>query len=319
MPLHIGFIGAGSAALRHSEILSRIEDVQITAYSDSNFHLATAMAQKFGAQAFSSSERMFRAMKFDAIYICLPASAHGAPENLAIKNGCSLFIEPPIASHIRTATAISNSIRRSGTVVCVGSAWRYSDVLERAKKLLRTRPTAPISLVSGAWRSENDTDDALWLEAWPLFDLMRLLVGEPKRLIGASPNSAHKNAGGLLVENKNGVLTHIGAHRSPLKNDNESAEKAQIEIIRTDTELHLQFERNAFDLGALSLEKREHLEITKLGPDKCLDTLQNLAFLRAISEGKRTEIRCNYSEAIKTLKFALSAERAMSSAKFLEV
>jgi predicted dehydrogenase len=323
MALQIGFIGAGSVARRHSAILRDMADVQITAFCDANSAKASALATRFGARAFTSPERMFRSLKFDAIYICVPATAHGVPENLAVKNGCALFIEPPIAAHIRTATAISNNIRKNGALVCVGSAWRYSDNIDRAKKLLRPHRALSFSLISGQWSSEISTQEengSIWLEAWPLFDQLRFLTGESKRLIGIE--NSEKMAGSLLIENKAGVSANISALRKitgSQKQDVEFSESSYLKIIRDDGELNLNFSRCIHNLGSLILQWRSEEETLQFDSGQRLDYLQNLAFLRAVTQGKRTEIRSNYSEAIKTLKLALAAQRSMGSTKFLEI
>jgi len=126
--------------------------------------------------------------------------------------------------------------------------------------------------------------------------------------------------GGLLIENKVGPFSSVGAFRNQIQTSKpEANEKAQIHIIRDGEELKLNFARNAFNGGALSMEWQAGSEMLQIESGQRLDKLQNLAFLRAVTEGKRTEIRCTYSEAIKTLKFALAAGRATGSAKFLDI
>ncbi len=83
------------------------------------------MAELFGATPYSSLPRMLGRENLDALYICTPPHAHGAYEIAAIKAGCALFIEPPVANNLRTAQSVLSALGKSGGLCSVGHFWRY--------------------------------------------------------------------------------------------------------------------------------------------------------------------------------------------------
>ena len=74
-----------------------------------------------------------------------------------------------------------------------------------------------------------------------------------------------------------------------------------------------------YNLSEGILETRRGVETSTLrGNDDAL-LAQNAAFLRAVENGKRTEIRATYSDAMKTLRLALALGRAELGSKSVKL
>jgi predicted dehydrogenase len=181
----IGFVGAGIIANRHLGDLLGFEDVQVTAIADPLLERAQELAQRAGAQAYDSFARMLDAEQLDALYICVPPFAHGAPEAAAIERGLPFFVEKPLAVDGATAEQIAAGVAARDLVTAVGYHWRYLDITEQAQELLARNP-ARLALgywldstpPPAWWRKEAQSGGQMVEQTTHIFDLARLLVGE---------------------------------------------------------------------------------------------------------------------------------------------
>ncbi|MEM2186645.1 MAG: Gfo/Idh/MocA family oxidoreductase, partial [Thermofilaceae archaeon] len=70
--LRIGFIGSGGIAAAHASRLARMEDVELTAFSDVDLGRARMLAERYGGRAYADWREMLEREKLDAVFICLP-------------------------------------------------------------------------------------------------------------------------------------------------------------------------------------------------------------------------------------------------------
>ncbi|MGK5448187.1 Gfo/Idh/MocA family protein [Streptomyces radiopugnans] len=181
----IGFVGGGFVAGRHAESLAQMEDVEIAAVAEPRASARDAFVRRTGARPYAGHETMLDAERLDALYICVPPYAHGAPEEAAIERGLPFFVEKPLANTAETAERIAAAVRRSGLVTAAGYHWRYFSTTEEAARLLADSPPA---LVLGHWLDrtpgtewwvdQRRSGGQLVEQVTHLFDLARLLAGE---------------------------------------------------------------------------------------------------------------------------------------------
>src|SRR3954447_859657 len=93
----IGFVGTGGVAHRHATVLSGFEDVRLVAATDVDPDRAARFAQEHGMVAAADGEQLL-ALELDAVYVCVPPFAHGAPELALLDAGVALFVEKPLAA-----------------------------------------------------------------------------------------------------------------------------------------------------------------------------------------------------------------------------
>ncbi len=204
--VRIGFIGAGGIAQRHLGQLDSFEDVEIAAFADTDLARATDAAQRFGARAFSGHEEMLDAVALDAVYVCVPPFAHGAPERAAIARGLPLFVEKPVSLDLATAEEIAAAIREKGLVSAAGYHWRYLDTVDEARRLLADNPA---QLLSGYWLDSTPPPRWWWSQAGSggqmleqtthLLDLARFLVGEVTQVYGMAGHTPREAYPGMDV------------------------------------------------------------------------------------------------------------------------
>ena len=186
----------------HLQHLSAMKDVKMVAFCDVKKNVANATAKRYGGTPYSDCAEMYKQERLDAVYIAVPPNAHGRPELLALKRGIHLFIEKPIAVDRDSAMRVAEAISSSQCIASVGYQWRYSDIVQRARRVPAGREP---SLVLGwwlggapgvAWWVRKDASGGQVIEQTThIFDLARYLCGEVKRVYAAA-------SAGLMKERK---------------------------------------------------------------------------------------------------------------------
>jgi len=192
MSLRIAVVGAGGVAARHVRMLSGFDDTRVVAVADTVAVAAERLATACGAAAYPDADTLLDREDVDAVYVCVPPFAHGAPERAVLARGLPLFVEKPLACDLDTATALADEVAASGVVTGTGYHWRCLDTVERAAALLAG---APARLALGSWL-DKVPPPAWWptraLSGGPVVeqlthvvDLARLLVGEVEEVTAA--------------------------------------------------------------------------------------------------------------------------------------
>ena len=192
--INVGFIGAGGIASRHIGDLLAFDDVRIAALADPATDRAREQAARCPGpvQVYSDYRQMLDREQLDALYICVPPFAHGAPELAAIERGLPFFVEKPLSAGAETAGTIAMRVAEAGLVTAVGYHWRYLDTTEEARELLDKHP-ARLALgywldstpPPAWWRNEAQSGGQMVEQTTHIFDLARLLVGDVERVYAA--------------------------------------------------------------------------------------------------------------------------------------
>jgi myo-inositol 2-dehydrogenase / D-chiro-inositol 1-dehydrogenase len=146
--VRIGMVGAGAVAARHLRALLAMDGVEVAAVADPALERARELAGEAGAAAYPNHMELLAAERLDAVYICVPPFAHGAPELAVIDAGLPMFVEKPVAIDQETAAGIAARLAGTSLVTCTGYHWRWLDSFDRAADLLADRP---IRLVQCSW------------------------------------------------------------------------------------------------------------------------------------------------------------------------
>src|SRR6201986_2730379 len=105
----IGLIGAGNVGRRHAQVLSGFPDVHLAGITDVVPETAAALARDVGCRPFPGTGELLSA-GLDAVYVCVPPFAHGAPEAAVLSAGGALFVEKPLAATAETAERVGGRI-----------------------------------------------------------------------------------------------------------------------------------------------------------------------------------------------------------------
>jgi predicted dehydrogenase len=146
--VRIGMVGAGAVAARHVRTLLAMDGVEVAGVADPALERARELAGSAGAAAYPNHMELLDAERLDAVYICVPPFAHGAPELAVIDAGLPMFVEKPVAIDQGTAATVAARLDERPVLTCTGYHWRWLDIFDRAAGLLADRPPR---LVQCSW------------------------------------------------------------------------------------------------------------------------------------------------------------------------
>lgn len=309
----VGFIGAGGIAQRHLGVLEQFEDVTIAGFTDVDPDRAQEAAGRFGTRAYPSVPTMFDAADLDAVYICVPPFAHGAPEQAALERGLPFLVEKPVSLDLTTARTIADSAWERGLITAVGYHWRYLDTPDAARASLAERPPR---LVTGIWLDQ--TPPPRWWgqqdqgggqiieQTTHLIDLARVLVGEITEVFGLSNRTDRSDHPGLDVATASTATLRFAS--------GAVGTLASTCLLRWPHRIGL----HLFGDG-LAIEISDHDIMIDVGEGRPIQRTEgdpvwreDRDFIDAVRGGPN-HIRCPYPEALRTHETALAIERSIAT------
>jgi len=183
--VRIGMVGAGAVAARHVRTLLAMDGVELAAVADPAMERAKELAAEAGAAAYPNHMELLAAERLDAVYICVPPFAHGAPELAVIDAGLPMFVEKPVAIDQETAAEIAARLAGRALVTCTGYHWRWLDIFDRAAELLADRTARLVQILwldkvpPPPWWTRRDGSGGQTIEQTThVLDTARGLAGE---------------------------------------------------------------------------------------------------------------------------------------------
>lgn len=324
MSVRIGFIGTGGIAGAHFNTLEQIEDAQLVAFSDLNSERAEAAARRFEGKAYTNVRKMLETEELDAVYVCLPPHAHKNAEILAAEKGCALFVEKPIANSLRTAERIAAAIEEANVPTAVGYHWRYHESTNRAQEQLSAKDAAQPAMCYGRWlgsfptvpwwRRMDQSGGQLVEQTTHIVDLARYLIGEItsvscvaalRELDKVYEGTTVHDVMAMTVTFENGAIGHFST--TPMLS---GMGEIGLDIYALDTVYKI-------TADTFTLQKPQETHIYKGANTAILN--EDIAFVEAVKTGKRTGIRSNYNDALKTLAVTLAANRAAKTGRTVKL
>lgn len=299
----IGFVGAGGVAIRHARMLSGLAGVRLVAVTDPLPDRAERFANTFGTCTAPGVAQLLSA-GLDAVYICVPPSAHGPIEETVVAAGLAMFVEKPLGLDEATAARVAAAVRRAGTITAVGHHWRYADTVRRAARLLEGRP---VRLVLGSWLDKVPpvpwwtrrrlSGGQVVEQAVHVLDLARLLVGEVTQVYAV--------AGGRLPDPEAdidaataAVLRFAGGAVGTL-----AATCALPGKVRAGLEIYAEgLQLDVMEDSLLVRDDQDRERRWSVDPDAA-KRAADIAFVDAV-RGRGNDIRVTYDEALRTHQLA---------------
>ena len=318
--VRLGIVGSGWAARTHLAALRDEPDVVVSGIASRHLDRAEALARTAGpaVAAYADHRALLDAGDIDALVVCLPPDARGAPELDALDLGLHLLVEKPIGLDAALPQRIGARIQDTGVVVSVGYQWRYLDLTDQARELLAERPP---QLLLGAWLGE--TPGAPWWvrqassggqvleQATHILDLMRYLVGECRVVAGGAADAPAELRGDADIRDVTVTLLAFGS--------GAIGSLATTRLLDRGHRAGLE----AFSVGrSLDLRLSPHRLVVREG-DRTTEIAtmhdrlepyrrQDRAFLDAVL-GREGDIRSTWADALRTHTLALEASRAVAA------
>ena len=124
-----GFIGCGGIANgKHFPVVSKLEDVEITAFCDIILTRAEESAKKYGtkdAVCYEDYKKLLSESDVDVIYVCTPNRSHSEIAVAALEAGKHVMCEKPMAINYGEAMKMVEASEKSGKLLTIGYQNRY--------------------------------------------------------------------------------------------------------------------------------------------------------------------------------------------------
>lgn len=228
--VHVGCIGVGRMGLSNLRNILRFDNVRIVAVCDVDAKRAEYAQQVVNRHYGINSEnsnvagcsvyRDFRDLidrsDVDAVQICTPDHWHAIPVITAAKAGKDIYVEKPLSLTLHEGRIISDTVRRYGVILQVGSQQRSDERFRRACELVRNgrigrletvkigMGTDPLTGIPPVMSVPDNLDYEMWLGPAPWAPYTEQRV---------HPNSGYDRPGWLRIHDYClGMITGWGSH-----------------------------------------------------------------------------------------------------------
>lgn len=312
--MKVATIGTGGIAQRHLECLSTEPDVEIVGHVTPSSGGAADATRRWGGRAYRDYRRMLEEEQVDAVWICVPPSAHGAIEHDLIEHSIPFFVEKPLDAGGHTAGGIAAALKDTGLIVAVGYDWRAMDTIPEVQMTLAKNParmllgewldsTPPVAW----WRHEAQSGGQMVEQATHLVDLARLLVGEATVLAAAAayhdlpayPDADVADVSAALLRFHGNA---IGSFTATCALDGPGA--IRLRVICDGLLITITEERVIYDSGN---QRRE----VRIGNDPIFT--EDRAFLEAVRQNDPSLLVSSYADALKSHRLACSIRDAAAA------
>jgi predicted dehydrogenase len=114
------------------------------------------MAQKLGCQSYDSYRVMAEQAKLDAVIVCTPPVTHPEICLYFLERGIHVLCEKPLSIEIENARRMLRVSQETGTLLTMGSKFRYAEDVIRAHRIVNSGILGDIILFENAFASRVD-------------------------------------------------------------------------------------------------------------------------------------------------------------------
>lgn len=137
--VRIGIIGCGAIAERlHVPEYAASPDAELVAFCDVLKGKAQAVASTFApdAQVFSDYKELLKKADVEGVSVCLPNHLHGPVTIAALKAGCNVLVEKPMATSMAEARRMLDAADKAGKLLAVNQSQRLFPAHVKAKEVM---------------------------------------------------------------------------------------------------------------------------------------------------------------------------------------
>ena len=137
--VRIGIIGCGAIAERlHVPEYASSPDAEIVAFCDVIKGKAQALAGHFApdAQVYSDYTAFLKKADVEGVSVCLPNHLHGPVTIAALKAGCNVLVEKPMATSVTEARRMLEAADKAGKLLAVNQSQRLFPAHVKAKEVM---------------------------------------------------------------------------------------------------------------------------------------------------------------------------------------
>ncbi len=159
--LNIAVVGLGRIGwMTHvPEILARDDRFTLVAVADASAERIEEAKEKYGVSGYTDPEQMILTHRPDVVVIATPTHLHYDHACLALKMGCDVLLEKPMAPDYETACAIAECVKATGRKLMVYQPHRASAESNQLLSVMRSGKLGKIFSIyaaRSAYRRRSD-------------------------------------------------------------------------------------------------------------------------------------------------------------------
>lgn len=135
--LRVGIVGCGEIAKHHLSSLDKIKPAKAIAVCDINQDLAQQTAERFKINRYyTDPAKLLENEPVDVVHITTPPQAHLPLSIQAIKAGCHLLVEKPVALNLSETEKMIEVAQKNKVKLCVVHDVLFLPVIMKAKSII---------------------------------------------------------------------------------------------------------------------------------------------------------------------------------------
>ncbi|MFQ1015616.1 Gfo/Idh/MocA family protein [Avibacterium paragallinarum] len=222
--INVALVGCGFFGQQLAAIFNQ-SPAKLVGVTDLQIDLAQNLAEKHRTFAYADLASLLAQQKVDLVLVATYNQSHRQLAEIAIQQGCAVFIETPFTINAQDATDLLQQAKAKNVPLFIGHCLRVLPGLQQAKQFLTQQRLGKITVVRANrqrwinpiyqkdwWKNNIQlTGGKLFHEIHEL-DLLAWLIGEVDAVFAQSTNRAHLETPDhhdiiqLLLQFKNGVF-----------------------------------------------------------------------------------------------------------------
>lgn len=193
--INFGIVGCGMISRIHADAIAAAGG-RLVGVCDVRPESAARFAAERGVRAYADCGELLRDPDIDAATICTPSCFHAENAIAALNHGKHVVLEKPMALNVADCDRIIEAADRSGRLLTVISQLRFSDDVQKLRRLVADGAFGKLSLIrlsmcywrgreyfsSSGWKGklEFEGGGALMNQGIHGIDLMQYIFGMPR-------------------------------------------------------------------------------------------------------------------------------------------
>ena len=132
-------IGTGFWGKNHARVYSELESTELVAICDVNGERAKAVADQFGVKAYTSSSRMLKNEKIEALSVCTWSTKLAEEALKALRAGKHVLVEKPMATYTKQAEKLLEVAEENDLHLTVGFLMRFIPGLQHIREAVESK------------------------------------------------------------------------------------------------------------------------------------------------------------------------------------
>jgi predicted dehydrogenase/nucleoside-diphosphate-sugar epimerase len=134
--LRVGLVGAGHISEFHARAVQRVPNARLVGVTDVVTSRAADLAARHGLPGVFSTMEAMIGKGVDVIHILTPPESHAQLAIAALKNGCHVLVEKPLAMNADEVDCISAAATAAQKSICVNHSLLYDRFVSKALRLV---------------------------------------------------------------------------------------------------------------------------------------------------------------------------------------